>query len=693
MRALAHRGLLIVTLLIPAGCATRNPIHTGQLLGEMTDMQRLTELPDPAYRTVQFSSFDRASNQPGGPGWFGNSDGFGGEDTPGFEAVVEPPNADGVGQYLICDVQGPGAIVRTWTAAIEGSIQLFLDDMHKPVYDGPAADFLFCPYKAMAAEGTLDTSDFANTFQQHEAAYCPIPFGKRCRMVWIGDVKKVHFYHVQIREYEPGTFVRTFTPADLQEYEPELRQAARVLGDPDAAFAENAAETPVDISVTLPPGESREVVKIDGPAELSRLTLRVEAADIDLALRQTLLHVLCDGADWGQVQSPIGDFFGAAPGINPYRSLPFTVSPDGTMTCRYVMPFASSLRIVLENRGGQEVTVAGTACSQPYEWNERSLHFRARWRVDHGVLGTHRPPKDMPYVVAQGAGRYVGTALMLLNPARVPTPYGGWWGEGDEKIFVDDDVVPSTFGTGSEDYFNYAWSVPDIFICAYCGQPRDDGPGNRGFVTNDRWHIIDDLPFHNRFAFYMELYPHDVVPGISYARIGYYYARPGTIDDHLPITDEDLRPLDLPANWEPAAGFAMHNAVYVQAEELLPANAPVEKETNNLWAGSELCVWRPTAAGQKLEMNLPIAETGKYRLHLAARLDNTGGRVRVELDGKSLGDVIDLYVPYRVLARQFRLQSRDLAAGSHTLTLIYEGADDGVAAPAIGIDYFAVQKQ
>lgn len=34
-----------------------------------------------------------------------------------------------------------------------------------------------------------------------------------------------------------------------------------------------------------------------------------------------------------------------------------------------------------------------------------------------------------------------------------------WWGEGDEKLFVDGEKFPSTFGTGSEDYVGYAWAA------------------------------------------------------------------------------------------------------------------------------------------------------------------------------------------------------------------------------------------
>jgi len=52
----------------------------------------------------------------------------------------------------------------------------------------------------------------------------------------------------------------------------------------------------------------------------------------------------------------------------------------------------------------------------------------------------------------------------------VVTIGGSWWGEGDEKIWLDDHPFPSFFGTGSEDFFNYSWSNNDLFNHAYGGQ-------------------------------------------------------------------------------------------------------------------------------------------------------------------------------------------------------------------------------
>ena len=111
---------LFVSVCSSVGLASSSAITTGSLFEEMVDMANLARFPEPAFRTVQFSSYDHRSKLPGGPDWFANADGFGGEPIPNFEAVLRAPDANGVGEYLVADVNGPGAIVRLWTAAISG---------------------------------------------------------------------------------------------------------------------------------------------------------------------------------------------------------------------------------------------------------------------------------------------------------------------------------------------------------------------------------------------------------------------------------------------------------------------------------------------------------------------------------------------------------------------------------------------
>ncbi len=674
------------------------PITTGTLLNEMVDMAGLAEFPDPAYKTVQFSSYDRRSTVPGGPDWFANSDGFGGEPRPNFEAVLVAPNEEGVGKYLICDVKGPGAVVRTWTASIRGTIRMYLDDAEQPIYDGPADEFLRQPYKRFAEAAGVDLQRFEGTFRQRDACYFPIPFAKRCRIVWIGNTRQIHFYEIQVRRYAPGMEVAMFSAEDLKTYRQQLDRVAGILADPlgDWEYASSRAEVP--IHATVAPKATAEILSLEGPAAIERLSLKLSAADTDRALRQTVMHVICDDYPWGQVQSPVGDFFGAAPGVNPFDSAPLAVEPDGRMTCRYVMPFGRSCKIRLTNHGSQPVTVTGSALPMDYAWDDaKSLHFRARWRVDHDLVAEGGAgAQDLPFLVADGRGVYVGTAVMLMNPNPIPWPYGSWWGEGDEKVFVDDDRRPSTFGTGSEDYFNYSWSVPEIFGFPYCGQPRDDGPANRGFVVNQRWHVLDALPFARRIGFYMELYSHERTPGFSYARLAYHYGRPGMTDDHVAITDEDVRHLELPEAWQPAARMGARGATFHQAEDVAANEPSLAMVENNLWAGGKLVVWRPAKKGQELTFKLPVAEAGRYLIRITAAHTPKSGRISVRLDGKPIGigaenGVVDLSTEFRTLSRTVTSQPTELTAGDHELTLRCE--DETTDGKTVGVDFIWVQKQ
>jgi hypothetical protein len=690
-----------IMLLLPlaTGCGPSSEVvTTGRLYEQMIALEGLTNLPNPAYRTVQFSSHDRRSNVPGGADWFANSDGFGGEPLPGFEEVLSEAGEDSVGQYLMADVEGPGALVRLWTAAIDGTVQLWLDDAAEPIFDGPANDFFQKPLDAFPQAEGLNRENLERTIYQRDAAYAPMPFARRLRIIWTGNLHHIHFYQLEVRKYSPGTRVVTFIPDDLIAYRETIDRVTEVLADPDANLPAAAESESHPIAIEIAPGASEDAFVMQGSGALDRLELKLEAQHLDRALRQTVLYIHFDGYSQGQVQSPVGDFFGAAPGVNPYQSLPFTVLPDGTMISRFVMPFARSVRIRLQNMGDQMVRVTGAVRSIPYEWDpDRSMHFRARWRVDHDLIADPAAVQDLPFLLARGQGVYVGTTSILLNPNPIPTSGGDWWGEGDEKVFVDDDRLPSLFGTGSEDYYNYSWSSPDIFAYPYCGQPRNDGPGNRGFAANYRWHVLDPLPFEHNIGFYMELYSHERTPGFSYARIGYHYGRPGLTDDHVAIMPADVRELRLQDGWLPAARGGASNSVFYQAEELT-GGMPLPLASDPLYAGGQLLVWPPRTEGDVLRLNVPVAGSGEHRIHFVARLDQNGGNVEVKWDGEPAEltngtSSIDLNRPNRTLLRNYTLRQREISAGTHVLEFVFTGAPSRVRRPEIGIDFVWVQER
>lgn len=102
-------------------------------------------------------------------------------------------------------------------------------------------------------------------------------------------------------------------------------------------------------------------------------------------------------------------------------------------------------------------------------------------------------------------------------------------GEGDEKIYVNRERFPSWFGTGTEDFYGYAWSTTELFSRAYHSQTRADGPGFSGAFFMNRFHFLDAVPFDTDLRFDLELWHWDDVL-VRAGSVAYYYARPGAQD-------------------------------------------------------------------------------------------------------------------------------------------------------------------
>ena len=88
------------------GSAENPGVSLGTLLEELADRDRLSRLPDPAYRCRQASSYDRRSTDPGDPTtWYANMD---------RSYFVRTETHQGRTEYVMMDEAGPGALVRFW---------------------------------------------------------------------------------------------------------------------------------------------------------------------------------------------------------------------------------------------------------------------------------------------------------------------------------------------------------------------------------------------------------------------------------------------------------------------------------------------------------------------------------------------------------------------------------------------------
>ena len=106
------------------------------------------------------------------------------------------------------------------------------------------------------------------------------------------------------------------------------------------------------------------------------------------------------------------------------------------------------------------------------------------------------------------------------------------------------------------------------------------------------------------------------------------------------------------------------------------------------WSGGEQLFWTGGEPGARLELELPVAEAGKYEVSAALTMARDYAVVRLLLDGEPLGEEIDLYHADVVTTGLLVLGERELSAGLHRLTFEITGHNPA-ALPAymVGVDY------
>ncbi len=525
----------------PAAAAPAGPEATPEpgelsvlsLLAEMIDLERLTRLPQARFSAGQTASTDRRSRRPqDGDSWFANDD-FITETQPNLVRVETRP--DGGKRYVLADVAGPGAIVRIWSATPAGTLRIHIDDDPKPALEAPMAALL-------RGEVAPFAPPLAHVAARGHNLYFPFPFARRC-VVTVDDIVSPDpftgrpiaklYYQIGTRRYraEEAPRIRPYSAAELARAAPTIGRVAAALRDgPPAAARARAVVIPAS---TVDAGHP-SITTITAPAGGGELTvLRVVTHEREpQKLHSTRLTIAFDGET--TVDAPLIDFFGTGPAWNTYTSLPFTVAGDDLLVCRFRMPFGKQAVVTIARGDAGAIDIAGTAEVAPARFGKDSLLFHAGRRARE-IVRT-RPFRDWHVALLEGQGHQVGTVLDIENP-----PGAAWWGEGDEKITVDGESFPSLFGTGTEDYFGYAWSTPARFEHAYHAQTAAPGNGFGGLWSMNRFHVLDPIPFARSLRFDLEIW-HWTDTTVAVGATVYWYARPGGRDDLHSSTGSASRP-------------------------------------------------------------------------------------------------------------------------------------------------------
>jgi hypothetical protein len=418
----------------------------------------------------------------------------------------------------------------------------------------------------------------------------------------------------------------------------------------------------------LPPGKSVELPRLEGPGVITHLWLTSHAGRVN-ELNALSLRIYWDGRETPGVDVPLGEFFAVGQGRPAgVESVPVQVSPSGSLSCYWRMPFAESARIVVTNDNPDRT--AGLYWQ--VDWVELEAlppntgYFHARYRQEFPAVA------GRDYLIAdlEGNGHYVGTVMS------VTMAQDGWWGEGDDFFYIDGETVPSLQGTGSEDYFNDAWGFRQR-SSPWFGQPRwqGDQAGDSGVCY--RWHVLDPVGFSRSLRVTLEHKGNR-----ADATEGFFLERPDFISSvaFWYQTGEPKPFGELPPFPERCVPWQQHHLVRRFRAARTTGPVPLHVETSGMFGARPTLGWANRDPGARLTLPFEVAAAGRYAVRLTAACGPGYGLYDVEVDGRTIlaaasfraaeGDELDL-----------ALGTHELAQGSHTLAFRALAVDGGPARP------------
>lgn len=449
-----------------------------------------------------------------------------------------------------------------------------------------------------------------------------------------------------------------------------------------------------DDSKRLIPGETVVLADLAGPGVVKHIWITVAANEYGWP-RLVRLRIYYDGSTIASVDAPLGDFFGAGHGLE--RSLSSAMirnsSTGRSRNSYWPMPFRKACKITVTNEGRQRVH----ALYYHVDWHkvaalpEDAGYFHARYRQTIPAEG-----KPLDILSVRGRGQFAGLVFSVIQAE------SGWFGEGDERIYVDGGPTPVIEGTGTEDYFNDAWSLR-VAEGPYTGVPVADGTSGAGSrMTAYRWHVEDPIPFSRSFRFDIEhagwTYHPDgrVRSGFQerfdlFSWVSYWYQQ-GVAEDQ-------------PEAPYGAARLPHGNARQIEAESLV---GNVTAERGRVDVGKEVFWSRDVlqlhaeGAGSKFDIPFEVGQDGRYELVAQMAQAPDCGIYEVMLDGKPVnpevslehepganlgaGTRIDGYFSEIYVAQDHLLAWRALSRGRHVLTLRCVGKNPASSGYNTGVD-------
>jgi hypothetical protein len=393
------------------------------------------------------------------------------------------------------------------------------------------------------------------------------------------------------------------------------------------------------------PGETVTLTTLAGPGEIRHMWFTIAGRDRRYP-RTLVMRIYWDGAKVPSVETPIGDFFAAGNGMRAdVNTLPIQVTSYGrALNCYWRMPFRKEARIEMTNEGQNQLTVYWQ-----FDWMELArvpddmLYFHARYRQEF-------PAKPFsPYVIfeGRGEGHYVGTVFSIQ------CSYGSWFGESDDRFYVDGELEPSIVGTGCEDFFNDAWNLR-LFTNANTGVTIKEPNGEDCRFTAYRWHVRAPVTFGKSLKVDIErrsfaavtnpetgerkLYDFKYRPDFCSSVAFWYQKRVAEPFDRFPPVEERV-----------------NKEIFLETSDMAPEiktspEVTVQRHSNRVCNLKRGLYVENAAVGGWFEVPCRVDQEGKYSISVFQCLYRTGGIWKVTLNGPGgetlLDRAMDFYDPY-----------------------------------------------
>lgn len=403
------------------------------------------------------------------------------------------------------------------------------------------------------------------------------------------------------------------------------------------------------------PGETLVLGELQGPGIITHIWNTVGTPDPFYG-RSLVLRIYYDGNEHPSVQAPLGDFFGVGHGAYAdYTSAVSAVSSQGrARNCYWKMPFQRSAKVTVTNE------------SKDYKID--SFYYYLDWRkydslpsdiqYFHAEYRQDFPAKPGDYTILEttGKGHYVGT-VQSVHQMEI-----GWFGEGDDRFYIDGESEPSLRGTGTEDYFNDAWGYRE-FATPYYGVSLFEGyfPGDR--VTTYRWHIPDPIPFERSLKVTIEHKGSIFTDTTEF--LGQFIEREDWVSTVAYWYQDEPREIT-----EPIARLGDRLAPYRILEMTgLNVKASPDRGLTKERTGLSYMPMNPNA---RVDIEFVISEAGRYQINAFLMHAFYGSVYQPLLNNEPLGPPIDLnYSGADPIWHNFDLHK--LSPGKHTLSFVGKG--------------------